>query len=191
MLKKLAREYDYLKKAGVTRLARRYFVMNSFDGILTTVGLLSGSYVGGIRESALILTIGISAGIAIALSGGLGVFLTESAERKIDLKAVNETWFKDYEEKKALRKAHSSAAYFLAAVDGLSPFAATLLVLSPFALYPAAQAYLAAFAIAGVCLFVLGSFLGSISKENALVYGFKMLLAGVAAAAASFLLLGG
>ncbi len=64
VLKKLSREYDYLKKAGVTRLARRYFVMNSFDGVLTTVGLLSGAYVGGIKDSALILTIGISAGIA-------------------------------------------------------------------------------------------------------------------------------
>src|SRR3989344_2464096 len=138
VLKKLSREYDYLKKAGVTRLARRYFVMNSFDGVLTTVGLLSGAYVGGIKDSALILTIGISAGI-----------------------------------------------------DGLSPFAATLVVLSPFSFYPAPQAYPIASFIAGACLFMLGSFLGSISKENALVYGFKMLLAGVAAAAASFLLLGG
>ena len=191
MLKKLAKEYDYLKKAGVTRLARRYFVMNSFDGILTTVGLLSGSYVGGVRDSTLVLTIGISAGIAIALSGGMGVFLTESAERKIDLKAVNETWFKDYEEKQSLRKAHASAAYFLAAIDGLSPFAATVLVLSPFSLYPAPQAYPIAFFLAGSCLFMLGNFLGSISRENAFVYGFKMLLAGVAAATASFLFLGG
>jgi len=191
VLKKLAKEYDYLKKAGVTRLARRYFVMNSFDGILTTIGLLSGSYVGGIRDSALILTIGISAGMAIAMSGGLGVFLTETAERKIDLRQVNKTWFKDYEEKKALRKAHSSAAYFLAAVDGLSPFIATLMVLSPFAIYPANQAYYVAFAIAGITLFLLGIFLGKISKENAIAYGLKMLFAGIVAAAASFLLLGG
>lgn len=190
VLKKLTEEYYYLQKAGVTRLARRYFVMNSFDGILTTVGLLSGSYVGGVRDSMLILTIGISAGIAIAMSGGLGVFLTESAERKIDLRKVNETWFKDYEEKKALQKAHKSAAYFLAAVDGLSPFIATLAVLSPFAFYQAAQAYYAAFAIAGVALFLLGAFLGKLSKENALYFGMKMLFAGIAAAAISFIFLG-
>lgn len=186
----LANEYDYLKKAGVTRLARRFFIMNSFDGVLTTVGLLSGSFVGGVTSSSLILAIGISAGIAIALSGSLGVFLTESAERKLDLKMVNETWFKDYEEKKALRKAHASAAYFLAAVDGISPLVATLVVLSPFAFYAASQAYYMAFAIAGVILFLLGIFLGNISKENAFAYGLKMLFAGIAAAAISFLLLG-
>jgi len=191
VLEKLTKEYDYLKKTGVTRLARRYFVMNSFDGILTTIGLLSGSFVGGIQDSALILTIGISAGIAIAMSGGLGVFLTESAERKIDLRAVNKTWFKDYEEKKALRKAHISAAYFLAFVDGMSPFIATLAVLSPFAFYAASQAYFMAFAIAGMALFLLGAFLGRITRENMLGYGLKMLFAGIAAAAISFLVLGG
>ncbi len=190
MIEKLTREYHYLREAGVTRLARRYFVMNSFDGILTTVGLLSGSFVGGIKDSSLILTIGISAGIAIAMSGGLGVFLTETAERKIDLRQVNRTWFKDYEEKKALRKAHMSAAYFLAAVDGTSPFIATILVLSPFAFYPASQAYYMAFAIAGLALFSLGTLLGRISKENAIAYGLKMLFAGIASAALSFLLLG-
>jgi len=164
--------------------------MNSFDGILTTVGLLAGSFVGGIRESALILTIGISAAIAIGFSGALGAFLTEKAERSIDLRKVEQTWFPTYEEKRGLRKAHKSAAYFLSAVDGLSPLIAALVVLSPFAFYGALDAYALAFAVAALLLFSLGAVLGRISRENVLLSGARMLLVGIVAAAISFALLG-
>ena len=190
MLKKLREEHRYWRKTGVTALARRYFVMNSFDGILTTMGILSGAYIGGINDTRLVLTMCLSAGIAIAFSGAWGAFFTEQAERALALRKLDETILEP-DEKKALRRAHKSASYFVAAVDGLSPLMATLIVASPFAFLDATHAYRAAFAIAAACLFLLGVGLGRISKENLVVSGMKMLFAGIATVLIGFFLLGG
>lgn len=37
---------DYSRIAGVAEIARRYFAMNAFDGVLTTVGVLNGQLPG-------------------------------------------------------------------------------------------------------------------------------------------------
>jgi len=36
---------DTLKLSGAEKIARRYFVVNSFDGILTSIGIIMGIYV--------------------------------------------------------------------------------------------------------------------------------------------------
>ena len=189
MFEKFSTEYRYLKKAGVISLARRYFVMNSFDGILTTIGILAGAQIGGIQDSRLVLTMCISAGIAIAFRGAWGAFMTEQAERALVLRKLDETIL-EADEKIALRKAHKSASYLVAFVDGFSPLMSTLIVASAFAFMPAKEAYNVAFAVAAACLFLLGIILARISKENLIVSGAKMVFAGIAAAAVSFFILG-
>jgi len=182
----------YLRSSGVTALARRYFVMNSFDGALTTIGLLMGAFVGGLREPHSVLAVSVSTAIAIGLSGAWGAFLTEKAERKRELKEWEHLLLRKLD-KTDLASAQRFAAYYVAAIDGLSPLLTSLIIISPFALLNASaeSLYVYSFALGAVVLFSLGLFLGHLSKENKLAFGVKMLLAGVAASAISFLLLGG
>jgi predicted membrane protein (TIGR00267 family) len=183
----------YLRTSGVTRLARRYFVMNSFDGALTTIGLLMGAFVGGLRDPHSILAVSVSTAIAIGLSGAWGTFLTEQAERKRELKEWEHLLLRKLD-RTDLASAQRFAAYYVAAIDGLSPLVASLLIVSPFALLNATNAellYAYSFALGAIVLFSLGVFLGRLSKENTLLLGLKMLLAGIAASAISFLLLNG
>ncbi|GAJ22166.1 unnamed protein product, partial [marine sediment metagenome] len=35
---------NYNKIVGIAEIARRYFAMNAFDGVLTTIGVLAGNY---------------------------------------------------------------------------------------------------------------------------------------------------
>ncbi len=53
---------DYVR---VTKIARRYFVMNAFDGALTMLGILVGAYLSGNASTTLVITAGIGASIAM------------------------------------------------------------------------------------------------------------------------------
>ena len=78
----------YDKIASIGEIARRYFAMNSFDGVLTILGILIGSYFGGIRQANIVISAGLGASIAMMVSGIWGTYLTEQAERTKSLKEL-------------------------------------------------------------------------------------------------------
>ena len=55
--------YEYNKILALDTIARRYLVMNSFDGVLTIIGILIGAYSVGINDSRIIIAAGLGAGI--------------------------------------------------------------------------------------------------------------------------------
>src|SRR3989338_3888777 len=119
----LGRLTRYERITGMSEIARRYFVMNAFDCALTMFGLVTGSYLAGVRNPILIFSVGISTVLAIGISGLWGAFLTETAERNRALKSL---------EKKMLRKltgsyqsvASNAAIYVTAAVHAGFPMLA-------------------------------------------------------------------
>ncbi|MHA1897877.1 MAG: VIT1/CCC1 transporter family protein [Promethearchaeota archaeon] len=83
----------YFQMTDLGEIARRYFVMNFFDGILTVLGLVIGNFflfLNGVELSKNeILLPALSISVAIGISGITGGYLAEKAERKktiIDLK---------------------------------------------------------------------------------------------------------
>ena len=85
----LLKKFDYYDKiTGMSEIGRRYFVINSFDGALTILGVLLGSYFAGLTNPSLIVTVGIGASVAIGVSGLWGAFLTEKAEREREIKEL-------------------------------------------------------------------------------------------------------
>ncbi|MGQ9680524.1 MAG: hypothetical protein ACUVV4_07145 [Candidatus Bathyarchaeia archaeon] len=62
-------------------LLRRYFVMNAFDGTMTSLGIMIGAYISHIDDPAIIIGIKIVSGIAMVISGFTGTYMTENAER--------------------------------------------------------------------------------------------------------------
>jgi len=80
----------------------------------------------------------------------------------------------------------------VAAVDGLSPFLAALLVLIPFFLASLAPTidyvYYASLGMSLVVLFGLGLYLGRISRRNLILSGVKTAIAGLVCIALSYAL---
>ena len=74
------REYSRISEAG--QIARRAFANNSFDGVLTMIGVVMGNFVVGVDDPKVVLVTGLSTALAIGISGGWGAYLTESAERR-------------------------------------------------------------------------------------------------------------
>ena len=177
--------------ANIGEIARRYFAMNAFDGVLTIIGMLMGNMSAGISNAHIVVTTGLSTCVAMGISGLWGSYLTESAERKHDLDELSQCTLTDLNNSR-IGKASRFAAIVVSVVDGVSPFLAALLVLIPFffsSMFPSIQhVYYASLGIALLTLFALGAFLGKISKENLLVSGIKTVIAGIASIIISTLL---
>jgi predicted membrane protein (TIGR00267 family) len=174
---------EYNDIAEIGGIARRYFAMNAFDGVLTFIGVLMGSLAAHVTDPNVVITTGFSTSIAMGISGLWGSYLTESAERKHDLDELGRSTLTSLK-KSRIGRASRFAAVVVSIVDGVSPFLASLLVLIPFflnRLFPDIQmVYYTALGGALLTLFALGVFLGSISRENLLISGIKTLIAGVA-----------
>lgn len=179
---RVAQWRDYSDLSGAGAIARRAFANNSFDGVLTMMGVVMGSYAVGVESPKVVLVTGLSTAIAIGISGGWGAYLTESAERRHEIAELEKTTLTDLSQSK-IGKAARSAVRTVAAVDGLSPFLAAVFVVLPFffaALLPSITiAYYASMAMALVALFGLGVYLGTVSSENRTAYGIKTMIAGI------------
>jgi len=183
------REYD--KLANISEIARRYFAMNAFDGVLTIIGVLMGNFVAGVSDARIVLSTGLATCVAMGVSGLWGAYLTESAERKRDLDELSRVTLTDMTNTR-IGRASRAAIVIVAVVDGLSPLMAALIVLLPF--FTAGNtddltwAYYTSLGLALLTLFGLGLFLGRISKGRMIIYGLKTVLAGVVSIIISFFL---
>jgi len=88
-----ASQYNDIVNVG--EIARRYFVINAFDGVLTIMGVLMGNMAAGVANPNIVITTGLSTRIAMGISGLWGSYLTESAERKHDLDELSSSTLTD------------------------------------------------------------------------------------------------
>jgi predicted membrane protein (TIGR00267 family) len=182
----------YLRITGMGPIARRYFVKNGFDGSMTMLGIIVGSWVVGVERPEIIVTAGLGACLAMGISGLFGAYMTERAERKRDLKTLEDAMMVDLQES-VLNDASSFVSFYAAIVDGGSPMLTAIFSLLPFAfalgsLIAVGDAYILSFILTMVTLFVLGMYLGRTAKENMLLYGVQTLVAGLITVAIVLLL---
>jgi len=171
----------YPKASGALEIARRLFVMNAFDGVLTIMGVVLGAYLSGVQDSGFVITAGMGGSIAMGISGMSGAYMAERAERMRDIKKLESAMLRDLNGTHVVR-AFRTASVVVALVHGISPAIAALLLISPFFMVPMISIGVAAMlslALGLVVLFFLGLFLARISEEVALISGLKMMLVGV------------
>lgn len=189
----LQRLKEYEELADIGEIARRMFAMNSFDGILTILGVLVGNFLAGVEAASIIIVTGMTTSVSMGISGLWGAYLTESAERQKSLDDLEEQTLTDLSDTR-IGRASRFAVVVVALVDGLAPLLASLLVLVPFFLThlwgDITYSYYLAVAIAMVSLFGLGAFLGQISRQNMVIAGTKMLTAGIVSLLLSYLIEG-
>lgn len=173
----------YLKILKDEEIARRYFVMNSFDGTLTILGIVIAMYIAGKHDASLIIISSLGAAIALAVSGVWSAYAAERAERLRSLHELERHLLKDLNETE-IEKKMDIMTILIALVNGLSPLLVSLIIISPFlisqfGLISVEAAFYLSFISIVLILFLLGAFIGKIARENYLKSGFKMLLAGI------------
>jgi len=172
---------DYIRISRVAPIGRRYFIMNAFDGAMTSLGIVIGAYVAGDPEPLFIISAGLGASLAMGLSGFVGAYVTEEAERSRELDSLERSMLKDLE-KSRIGEASRFASLWAGIIDGLSPVLAAIVCLVPFFfsfLFSVALATELSIVIALLVLFMLGAFLGKISSRNMFLHGIKLLCVGL------------
>ena len=82
------RAKTYAKITNLWGIARRYFVNNFYDGMLTVLGILLGFLILILKEdqtsidSHLVILTGLGSSISMLISGLTGSYLSEKAEQK-------------------------------------------------------------------------------------------------------------
>ena len=166
-----------ITQMGADEIARRYFVMNAFDGALTILGIVVGFTVSGEGSSRQVVTAGAGAGLAMGISGGVGAYMAEIAERQQELRELEAHMHHSLKGSR-MDRAIPLTAFWVALVDGMSPALAAAIPIAPFLLVGATitfrVAMIASIILNLAVLFVLGLFLGRVSKGSMLLHGVLM-----------------
>lgn len=182
------RKYHRITEVG--DIVRRYFALNAFDGVITIIGVLVGSFFGNIRNADAVITVSLSTSFAMGVSGFYGAYMSERAERRRELAELEDSTLSSL---KGTDISHAAtyATIVVSLVNGVSPSTAAVLTVIPFflvSLITIEIAYYAAFAIALAELFGVGIYLGTISREKLVLSGLKMLVIGILIAGVGYLL---
>jgi len=170
-----------------TGIARRYFVVNGFDGAMTILGLLSGFYASGGVNPSLAVSACVGAAIALGASGVSSAYLSESAERRKALRELEAAMVARLHD-----SAHDEAArlvpFVIAVVNGLAPLLICILITLPLWMaerqaFAAADPLLASIVLTIAVIFLLGAVLGRISQSHWRLSGLRAVLIAVATGA--------
>jgi predicted membrane protein (TIGR00267 family) len=176
-------------------IARRYFVVNGFDGALTMLGLIIGFSLSAETELSVVINACLGAAIALGMSGVSSAYISESAERKHALGKLELAMVSDLHD-----SAHGKAARWvpcvIALINGLAPLIISLLIIMPLWLsntgfrLPLPPLY-ASVMVAFTLVFLLGVFLGRVSDISWLRSGVQTLLMAILTIGLIYMLVGG
>ena len=175
---------NFIKSTSKSGIARRYFLMNTFDGSLTILGIILALHFAGSQDPKVVIISCMGAAIALMVSGVWSGYAAEKAERTRELKKLERHVLADLDDTNISRRIDRIVLQ-TALVNGFSPFIAAFIIISPYfaantGLLSISTAFALALSIEAIILFSLGFMSSKISKEkNEIKTGFIMLLAGV------------
>lgn len=175
-------------------IARRYFVVNGFDGALTMLGIIMGFIISDPANLSVVLNACLGAAIALGVSGVSSAYISETAERRRALVKLEGAMVTDLGES-AQGEAARWVPMIIALVNGAAPLVISLLILTPLwlvsagVLLPLSPLYIAII-IALLLVFLLGVFLGRIAGVSWLRSGLQAILVAIVTATLIYLFAG-
>ncbi len=147
------------------------------DGLIMCLGLIIG-VAEATSQTQLVIITGIIGGFANAFGNSIGFFMSQSAERALQ---IHET-----KEHGANTRIHSKREVFTNSILAFaSTIGATLILLAPFTCFSMGHAEILTFIIGIVMAFILGSYVGRTSHECFYKTGIKYALLAVLGAVIS------
>ncbi|KXB06117.1 hypothetical protein AKJ53_01280 [candidate division MSBL1 archaeon SCGC-AAA382F02] len=161
----------------------RYFVRGFIDGLLSTLGIVIGAStaIGASAEATqIIIAAGIGGGVANGLSNVLGAFMGEKAAMGKEFEKVEKALLKE----EALRGTKVDEKFrgkiiSSGVMDGLATIGGAIVPVLPFLLISILAvseitALYIAIVVSLAIFFLLGGYIGKVSKENFVLAGLKM-----------------
>ncbi|ADG14094.1 TIGR00267 family protein [Methanocaldococcus infernus] len=156
--------------------AIRYIVRGLIDGSLSTLGVVIGA--SGSADPTIIISAGLGGGLANGLSNILGAFTAEKASLERDRINMEKKLLKKsgYLKNSIIYKRAIRETMICGVVDGVSTTLGSALPVIPFFFFDVHTALYMAIGITIIILFILGAFIGVISRANIVTSGIKMVI---------------
>jgi len=140
------------------------------DGLIMCLGLIIG-VAEATSDTRLVIITGVIGGFANAFGNSIGFFMSQSAERALQIQTT---------EHGSTTRIHSKREIFTNSLFSFaSTIVATLVLLSPFTCFCMSHAAIITFIIGTTMAFILGGYVGKISCENPYKTGLKYALLAV------------
>ena len=150
------------------------------DGLIMCLGLIIG-VAEVTSDTHLVIITGIIGGFANAFGNSIGFFMSQSAERALQIREATNHG--------ATTRIHSKKEVFTNTIFSfVSTIAAVLILLSPFIFLQMNPATILTFIIGTTISFLLGSYIGKMSSENFYKEGLKYAILAVVGAVVSHLI---
>ncbi len=147
------------------------------DGLIMCLGLIIG-VAEATYQTHLVLITGLIGGFANAFGNSIGFFMSQSAERALQIHETSEHG--------ANTRIHSKGEVFTNSLFAfISTIAATIILLSPFTCFSMDYAVILTFLMGTTMAFILGSYIGKASHENPYKTGVKYALLAILGAVIS------
>ena len=181
-----------LNLSGSSAIIRRYFVVNGFDGALTSLGLIMGFYVSTSVDLMVVITTCFAACLALGISGISSAYISEAAERRRHLAKLEDAMLTSLDDSYHAR-AQVWSSWLVALVNGLAPLTIALIIIFPLWLGQHNLLYgldplLSAMMVALATIFLLGVFLGWVGRTFWLWSGLQSLMVALLTLALIYLI---
>jgi predicted membrane protein (TIGR00267 family) len=141
------------------------------DGLIMCLGLIIG-VAEATSDTQLVIITGIIGGFANAFGNSIGFFMSQSAERALQIRETTNHG--------ANTRIHSKREVFTNSLFAfISTITATLVLLFPFTFLSMNHASILTFIIGTVMAFILGGYVGKISRESPYKTGLKYALLAI------------
>ncbi len=144
------------------------------------LGLVVGFYVSEEVRIPVVINACLGVAIALGMSGVSSAYISEAAEKKLELRELEQAMVTDLD-----KSAHGQAArllpMFIAFVNGMAPLGISLLILLPLWITPSIaplniRPLESSFVMALIIIFLLGVYLGQVGQTFWLWAGLRTLL---------------
>lgn len=177
----------------------RYILRGFIDGVLSSLGVVIGASAAigfGDNDTAalIIIAAGIGGGIANGFSNILGAFVGEKMVKEKNLRKIEGAMLK----KEGLRgteldKRMEKEVRICGVYDGLSTIVGSLVPVAPFLLgliisFDSTILLYTSAAVSLILFFILGLYVGKISRENIILSGLKLVAFGIVTLIVTFII---
>jgi len=158
-------------------ISSRYIVLGTIDGVVAILGVVIGAFSVGV-EPQTIIGAGIGGGIALGISNGIGGLMAERTIEKRKLLALEKSLFRNLEGTYISEEVRKILVADTLTHGGCS-FLGALVPVLPFVFLSQSIAFITSIASSIITLFVLGVYIGKITRENIFMAGIKMAVIGI------------
>lgn len=168
----------------------RYIVLGLNDGILVVLSIIFASLLTSAIDPKNVFKLALAAGLGIAASDFVGTYFAEIAEvhKKIERLEARMGVKGGYLKGSTFYNTEMADVWISVAANTLSGFGGCLLLALPVFFYPTVTGEYISIGMALLLLFVLGSYLGKLSRENFVVSGLRVIAVTFVALAINFIL---